>query len=246
MTLLSLRSVSKSFIRGSTVRRVMTDVSLTVEGGRLMSVYGGRGSGKTTLLRVAAALDAPDRGEVRFAGRPLHRMDGRELLALRRRQIAWVDGAGPHDDRMTARDIVALPLQREFAARGARAAASDALAALGIAEHAGEPWRELPDLARILCSIGQALARQPRLLIVDDPTAGLDILARERVCGLLRDAAERDGLAVLMAVPDMPSMLQSHESRVLSRGRLLEPATALGGGPAPAPPVIDLPLRDSA
>ena len=63
-----------------------------------------------------------------------------------------------------------------------------------------------------------------RLLLVDDPTAGLGILDRERVVGLLRSAAEDGGLGVLMAVPDMPAMLHAHEVRSLSRGRLLSPA----------------------
>ena len=66
--------------------------------------------------------------------------------------------------------------------------------------------------------------RDPSVLIVDDPTAGLGILDRERIVGLLRSTAEEGGLGVLMAVPDMPAMLHAHEVRSLSRGRLLAPA----------------------
>ena len=89
MSLLTLRAVSKSYLRGSTVRRVMADVSLAVEPGRVLSVYGARGAGKTTLLRVAAALERPDSGDVLFAGRALRRMSRRELLALRARGWGW-------------------------------------------------------------------------------------------------------------------------------------------------------------
>jgi ABC-type branched-subunit amino acid transport system ATPase component len=76
----------------------------------------------------------------------------------------------------------------------------------------------------MLVAIAHALVRRPKLLLVDDPTAGLSILDRERIVGLLRAAAEDDGLGVLMVVPDMPAMLHAHEVRSLSRGRLLEPA----------------------
>ncbi len=68
------------------------------------------------------------------------------------------------------------------------------------------------------------MVRKPRLLIADDPTAGLGIVDRDRICGLLRSAAEDDGLGVLMTVPDMPAMLHAHSIRLLSRGRLLAPA----------------------
>jgi ABC-type multidrug transport system ATPase subunit len=84
----------------------------------------------------------------------------------------------------------------------------------------------------MLVAIAEALVREPRVLIVDDPTAGLGIVDRERVVGLLRNAAEAGGLGVLMAVPDMPAMLHAHQLRSLSRGRLLAPSEpAQGHGP---------------
>ena len=71
--------------------------------------------------------------------------------------------------------------------------------------------------------------REPKLLIVDDPTAGLGIIDRERIVGLLRSAAEDGGVGVLMAVPDMPAMLHAHQLRFLSRGRLLAPPGSTDG-----------------
>ncbi len=67
--LLSLASVSKSYWRGAHELRVLKDVSMEVAGGEFVAVWGKRGAGKTTLLKIAAGLEAPDTGAVRFAGR---------------------------------------------------------------------------------------------------------------------------------------------------------------------------------
>lgn len=238
MSLLSLQSVTKSHWRGPRELRVLREVSLDVNAGSLVSIYGQRNSGKTTLLEIAAGFYRPDAGRVRFADADLTAVSERELARIHREEVGWVEREGPHTPELTVAGYIALPLYRELAKRQARDRALDALATYGVEECADERWADLSDGARIRCAIAQAMIRKPRLLIADDPTAGLGILDRERICALLRAAAEDDGLAVLMAVPDMPSMLQAHEVRLLSRGRLLAPAERPGDGHAT---VLDFP-----
>jgi ABC-type cobalamin/Fe3+-siderophores transport system ATPase subunit len=72
-------------------------------------------------------------------------------------------------------------------------------------------------------AIAHGIARAPRLLLVDDPTANLGLLEREEVMALLRELVEETNLAVLMTVPDMPAAMHSHQLRALSGGRLLRP-----------------------
>lgn len=224
--LLQLESVRKSYWRGPREVRVLRDVSLDVHAGELVGVYGQRGAGKTTLLRLAAGFEPPDGGEVSFDGERLCDRSRRELAAVRRERIGWVERAGPQSDELPMRIYVALPLYRRLGPVEAQRRAVAALAKVGADEAADARWSSLSDTTRILAAIAQALVREPKLLLVDDPTAGLGILDRERVVGLLRAAAEGGGLGVLMAVPDMPAMLHAHEVRSLSRGRLLAPADA--------------------
>jgi zinc/manganese transport system ATP-binding protein len=73
-------------------------------------------------------------------------------------------------------------------------------------------------------AIAHALVREPRLLLLDEQTANLDDLERERVMRLLRKASDEAGIAVLIAVPDASEVLYAHEIRSLSDGRLLAPS----------------------
>lgn len=226
--LLQLDGVHKSFWRGPRELRVLRDVSLDVRAGELVGVYGQRGAGKTTLLRLAAGFEPPDKGRVAFRGASLSARSRPELARLHREQIGWVERTGPQSPELPMRVYVALPLYRALGPAAAQRRAVAALARVGAADTVDARWDSLSDTARILAAIAQALIREPRLLLVDDPTAGLGVVDRERVVGLLRAAAEDGGLGVLMAVPDMPAMLHAHEVRLLRRGQLVAPDAAHG------------------
>jgi putative ABC transport system ATP-binding protein len=240
LSLLRLESVAKSYRRGPRESQVLRDVSLAVEPGSLVSVYGARNSGKTTLLKLAAGFEAPDRGRVVFDGSELARASERELARIHRGEIGWIGREGPHTPELTVGEYVALPLYRELDRRAAHRRALATLAGYGIDEHADDRWDDLSESARILAAIAQAMVRRPRLLIADDPTAGLGIIDRERVCAVLRSAAEDHGMGVLMAVPDMPAMLRAHQVLLLGRGRLLAPTERKPSGGA----VVDFPGGD--
>lgn len=113
---------------------------------------------------------------------------------------------------------------------------------VGVREYANALWTDLPASVRVFVTIAQALVREPRLLVVDDPIYGLAVTEREAVTGLLREVAERAGVAVLLAVPEMPAMLHAHEVRVLAGGSLIGPAPDAG----PGANVIELPRPNSA
>lgn len=206
MSLLRLSSVAKSYRRGYATVDVLRDVSLTVTARSLVSIYGARGSGKTSLLKIVAGFETPDAGEI-----------VRDHVT---RDLAWVQSDGSRMGRISIGTYVALPLYRELGPRTAHDRARRALSTVAVEQYADDCWDDLPNVARALCAITHATIQQPRLLVADDPTAGLGALDRERVCGALRAAAD-DGLGVLIAVPDLSSTLRSHDTMVLSRGRLL-------------------------
>jgi ABC-type lipoprotein export system ATPase subunit len=223
--LLSLRDVSKSYWRGPSEVRVLSGASLDVHAGEFIGVWGRRGAGKTTLLRIAAGLETPDRGTVRFDGRDLATLSESGHARLRRGEIGWVRRSGPRSD-LTMIDYVALPLLIEHGRRDANRRADGALRRVGMAQCAGQRWESLSDGERALVAIAHGIARAPRLLLIDDPTANLGVREREEILLLLRSLVDETGLAMLMTVPDMPAALGSHQLRALSGGRLISPSTA--------------------
>jgi ABC-type lipoprotein export system ATPase subunit len=220
--LLSLEAVGKSYLRGPHRLRVLKDVALDVAAGQLIAVWGKRGAGKTTLLKIAARLEKPDQGVVRFDGVDLATLREAEHTRLMLEKIGWVRRAGPKSD-LEMLDYVALPRLAERGRRQAYALAREALERVGMAECAGQRWGSLSDGERSLVSIAHGIVRAPKLLLVDDPTANLDVIEREQVNGLLRSLADEEGIAVLMTVPDMPAIMHAHHIASLAGGRLAVP-----------------------
>lgn len=227
--LLSLENVSKTYTRGLHALRVLRGVSLEVHAGEFIAIYGQPASGKTTLLKVAAGFESPDGGAVRFRGDDLNRVSSGRLADLHLEEIGWVQRAGPQSSELPVVEHIALPLLSSRGNKKAHRLAKDALARVGAEACALETWANLADVERMWVALAQALVRRPRLLLVDDPTAGLDVMERQRVFALLRKVADDDEVGVVVAVPDLPSMLRAHDVRALSGGSLIAPPAPPGG-----------------
>jgi ABC-type lipoprotein export system ATPase subunit len=223
VSLLCLESVSASFPRGVARVRVLKDVSLEVEVGELFAVYGKRAAGKTTLLEIAAGIVAPDRGSVVFGGHDLGELSRGELARVHREEIGWVGRGGPQTDHVPMRVHVAMPLLRTLSRSEAQDRADAMLERVGAADYGHLCWPDLPDTARVFVALAQALVREPKLLVVDDPIYGLGVLERDAVVKLLREVAEVAGVAVLLAAPELPTMLHAHRVRILANGKLIGP-----------------------
>jgi putative ABC transport system ATP-binding protein len=194
---LELVGVWKGFDRGRQRVSVLEDVSLSVAAGEIVSVVGTRDQGKTTLLRVAAGVESPDRGLVRVGGVELRGLKDRELSRLLRTDIGWAGRDGPG---MRARmgEYVGLQLAagRWWRKRERR---------LRVAECADMRWGELSDWQRARVELAQAIAPEPRLLLVDDLVCGLGLGKTQEANQLLRELADEIGCGVLMAVSDHAS-----------------------------------------
>lgn len=229
-SLLSLTNVCKTFWRGTVRVEVLQGVSLELAPGDFVAVFGQLGSGKTTLLRIAAGLDAPDEGEVRFDGRRICELTRRDLQRLRRHEIGFADRTGPSERELTALDYVAFPLIGTMRRATASRRAMETMRQLGLEPAcADHTWAELTDGERTLVSIAHAIVREPKLLLADDPTSNLGLHERERTTALLHQLAVEQRMSILMTAPDLAAAVRAHEVQSLSDGELIAPSPPPGG-----------------
>ncbi len=222
MAVLTLEHVSKAYSRAGRSFTALEDVSLTVEAGEHVSVWGSRRSGRTTLLRVAAGLEEADSGTVRSAG------DG---------ACGFVQ-ASPPPTRERVVDYVAFPLlARGVGAAEAHEQARTQLATVGASSCAELRAGELDAADRVRVGLAQILVRRPQLVLVDEPTAAVDLLEREPLMALLRQVADR-GVSVLMTTAEAIGVAGVDRVLTIADGRVRT-------GVVRAPGAV-IPLRRSA
>jgi len=202
MTLLELEGVSKAYERrGFLGRTVGADpalegVSLSLDRGDALAVVGESGAGKSTLARVAAGLDDPTEGSVRFDGAPIENAD--------RSRIGFVfqNPGASLDPRTSVVDSVTEPLRIAGVARGpARERARETLDGVGVDAAAAFP-NELSGGQAARAALARALVTDPDLLVLDEPTSALDVSVQAAVLSLLAERSE-DGTAVLFVAHDL-------------------------------------------
>jgi ABC-type lipoprotein export system ATPase subunit len=236
MSLLELREVCKRRAHGGREVLVLSDATLRIDAGELVGVWGLRGSGRTTLLRLAAGIDAPDAGVVRFDGRDLA-AHGERLLG---REIGYCQKSFSGAPSQPAIEEVLLGLLvNGVRGRQARTRAREALERAG-GEHLGTRCvGELDSDERVRLAIAHALALEPRLLAIDEPVAGVELDRRDEILALLRRIAD-EGVAVLMSVGELSGLRGADQSLTIGDGHL-------SGSPKRGlQPVADLDLRRRA
>jgi ABC-type methionine transport system ATPase subunit len=199
VTLLALERVTSRRERGLSGQRKpvpVRDASLEVDDGEVVAILGRGRSGRSTVLRLAAGIEEPAEGRVLFDGRMLV---ADELLGMPdgigfcHRRFSRVLGARVVDH--VAASLLALGLKTE----AANARADQTLARVGVQGCADMDPSAIDYGELVRVSVARALAAKPRLLLVEDPTYGVDLAERDDVLKLLRSIAHDDGLGVLFS-----------------------------------------------
>jgi putative ABC transport system ATP-binding protein len=196
---LQLHQVSKVYGSGPTEVHALSKVDLTVERDELVAVMGPSGSGKSTLLTIAGSLEEPTSGQVLVDGIDLATVSRSERAKLRRRSIGYVFQDFNLLPGLTAAENVTLPLELDgVRAKLAREVGLEAMAELGIAEHADRYPDELSGGERQRVAIARAIVGERGLLLADEPTGALDSVNGEAIMRLLRAATHRGVAGVVV------------------------------------------------
>jgi len=203
---------------------VHEDVSLDVRRGEIFALIGGSGSGKSTLLREIILLQRPDAGSIRVFGQEVVGLDDEAALPLRRRWGVMFE-RGALFGSLTVAENVGLVL-REHTRLDDRLI--DELAALKIAlsglpsDAGAKRPGELSGGMRKRASLARALALDPELLFLDEPTAGLDPLSASGIDELVRGLRDGLGLTIMMVTHDLDLMWRAADRvAVLGRNRIV-------------------------
>jgi zinc transport system ATP-binding protein len=200
---------------------VLRDVALTVAPGELVAIAGPNGGGKTTLMQLVLGLQRPSAGEAFLFGEPAHSFSRRATLGYlpQRAQLGT-------DAPVTVREVVAAgrlaaggllgPLRRRD-----RSIADEAIERVGLTEVAARPLQRLSGGQQQRAFIAKALAGEPSLLVLDEPTTGVDAEAQEALAALL-DRLHRDlAVTVLYVSHEFGAIERFVERLVLVRGGVL-------------------------
>jgi len=197
----------RDYPSGDGVVHALRGVDVSVGRGQLVAVKGRSGSGKTTLLNLLGGLDRPTAGRVIIEGHEISAMEEDELVAVRRRTVAFIFQAFGLLPILSAAENVEIPLRLVHAdPRERDRRVMELLELVGLGGRARHRPHELSGGEQQRVAIARALANQPSLLLADEPTGQLDSETGHRIMLLLRSVVRTEGITAVVATHD-PMML---------------------------------------
>jgi ABC-type multidrug transport system ATPase subunit len=243
LTTLALKDVAKRYVRGVAEETALDGVSLEIDAGQLVGVWGRRRSGRSTLVRVAAGIVPPDAGAVLLDDVDIW-SSSRRARAVARQEIAFWLPVFLRDHGARVDRQVAVPARRRSGRRSrprARAEARRLLERVGLGDCAARTLGELNHADIVLAALARALMLRPRVLVLDEPTSGLKPLEADRFMELLVRVAREDGIAVLVTASEADQLERADRTLSISDGVLRgktvpEPASVVALRPAGSGP----------
>ncbi|MDP6421870.1 MAG: metal ABC transporter ATP-binding protein [SAR202 cluster bacterium] len=187
----------------------LSNVSFNVEAGDFFAVMGPNGSGKTTLVRLALGLANPTAGEIRLFGVPASKFDRWDMVGYVPQTMDGIHTQFP----ATVREIVAHGLYKGFDPfgfwrRGRQEVVERSLEVVGIEDLADRRISAVSVGQQQRALIARSLVRRPKLLVLDEPEAGVDAAGQEQLYSVLRRLNTEQGITILMVSHDIGAVLQ--------------------------------------
>ncbi len=225
--LLQVRDLTLSYRNQGARLQAVRGVSFEIDRGSSVALVGESGCGKSSVALALLHLLRPDSGEVRFDQLNLSELSRSQLHKLRRRiSIVFQDPYSSLNPRMRVVDLVGEPLRthRRLRGRALRSAVTQRLEDVGLgAEHLRSYAHEFSGGQRQRIAIARALALQPELLVLDEPTAALDVSVQAQVLDLLENMRARFDLSYLFITHNLAVVEKiSEQVLIMYRGRIVE------------------------
>ena len=215
---IAVRGLRKSFRD----KLVLDGIDLDIKEGTVFSLLGPNGAGKTTTVRILSTLSKPDAGQARIAGRDL----AREPAAVRA-SIGVTGQAAAVDGLLTGfENLVLMGNLHHLGQRESRRRATVLLEKFDLTEAAGKPLATYSGGMRRRLDLAMTLAGRPRIIFLDEPTAGLDPRSRRTMWQIIRDLVRHDGVTIFLTTQYLEEADQlADRIAVLDQGRLVAEGT---------------------
>lgn len=224
---ISFENVGKTYVMGEVTINALKNVNFTVKKGEICVILGPSGAGKTTLLNILGGMDVLTEGKIFLEDREISAYSKRELTAYRRYDVGFVFQFYNLIQNLTAVENV------ELAAQICREPldAMQVIAQVGLTERAKNFPSQLSGGEQQRVAIARALAKNPKLLLCDEPTGALDYVTGKQILKLLQDTARERGMTVIIITHN--SSLTAMADRVirLKNGTVVEESL----NPSPVP-----------
>ena len=219
--LVSIRGLSKHYVRGDQVIPVLVELDLDVAEGDFVALMGPSGSGKSTLLNLVAGIDKPSSGEIMVAGVDIVNLSEGELADWRAANVGFIFQFYNLMPVLSAFGNIELPLLlTSLSRRERRERVGIALALVGLTDRAEHYPNELSGGQQQRVAIARALISDPTLIVADEPTGDLDRATAGEILGLLDRLNDELGKTIVMVTHDPKAAERAHRIVHLEKGVL--------------------------
>lgn len=227
MAFVELCGVCKRYKMGEVTISASENIEFSVEKGEFAVIVGESGAGKTTVLNMLGGMDTCDEGRIIVDNIDISKFTRKQLTEYRRNDIGFVFQFYNLVQNLTARENVEIALQMNKKA----ARADEVLQQVGLSERANNFPSQLSGGEQQRVAIARALAKNPKLLLCDEPTGALDYNTGKKILKLLQDACRNDGMTVILIThnqaitPMADKVIKIKNSRVASVATNLNPVS---------------------
>ncbi|WP_214729490.1 ABC transporter ATP-binding protein [Exiguobacterium sp. s168] len=216
------KQMGKSFSGDGVETHALQDIDVTLEAGDFISIIGPSGSGKSTLLSLIGTLDRPTSGELHYDGKPINKLNSKELSDFRFENIGFIFQQFHLIPTLTALENVMAPLFDRKVPYDKKERAEQLLAQVGLADKAGSLPSQLSGGQQQRVAVARALVHEPKWLLADEPTGNLDTDTGEIIFNLLRSLNEEKGCGVLFVTHDPALAERANRTIEMRDGVIIE------------------------
>jgi len=194
MSFIELKNVEKNYRMGEVIIKAANGMNFTIEKGEFVVIVGPSGAGKTTILNILGGMDTATSGTVTVDGKNITEYNERQLTQYRRDDVGFVFQFYNLVQNLTAKENVELALQISKNPLSAESVIQE----VGLSERKNNFPSQLSGGEQQRVSIARALAKNPKLLLCDEPTGALDYMTGKSILRLLQDMCRLKGMTVVL------------------------------------------------